>query len=141
MIWAPFSVQTNIGNKQLRTDMARHAWVARFMLDPEAGGCAASSSTDIEISQADKSLVSWVTEAELGGPRFLNSLKNAKLYIKDLESRPHSLSATMAQAGVLEYQLTVEMQEAINKTTNKSGVRTEVGVSASLNLQQATVAN
>ena len=80
--------------------------LARFLVDPESGGCKATSRTTVVQDDLTEVDVRWVTEDALGGPLYLNNAKHAALYVTDMASRPHKGSKALREAGVLEYKLT-----------------------------------
>ena len=64
------------------------------------------------------------------GPLFLNSERLATLMIKDLQSRPHKESKTLREAGVLEYQISQEIENIVTGKKTENGVAQSVGMNS-----------
>ena len=88
---------------ELLRDEERRTWMASYILDPKSGGSSAVNVTSRSIEHARSRTTVWLTIEELGGPKYLNSMSNAKLMAKDLLSRPHE-SPSLATEGVLQYR-------------------------------------
>ena len=65
----------------------------------------------------------WLTQAELEGPRWLNSKENAKIAISSMNSRKHSTNKALYDAGVLEYRHEIRREEL--KKAIEEGARLE----------------
>ena len=80
--------------------------------------------TIIRKEEAHEKEHRWFTEEQLAGPRCFNSAAHAKLLTADLPSQP-SRYASMAKAGVLEYQLTEELYREMTGKRSEAGVSSE----------------
>lgn len=119
------SPESKTAYANLRSDAERRAYVNQFILDPEiARTNGFNRTTAIDESMA-KATEGWLTREELGGPLWLNSLKNADLLIasKTLPERPHD-NAVLAAAGVKAYFF------GQHRNHRATGLREEAGVKA-----------
>ena len=81
-------------------------WLSRFCLDWKTMGTTATARTTTAVASKDESKWTkvWVTEAQLAGPYYLNSVSDAARSIAFKESRPHSTDKGLHDSGVLEYE-------------------------------------
>ncbi len=63
--------------------------------------------------------------------QYSENLNPKDIMIKDLESRPHALSPSLAAAGVKEYRLTQEFVRHIDKNKTESSVKVAADLTAS----------
>ena len=113
----------------LADDQQRRDWLASYLLDPEGGGSYATNTVEKQTSNFDKGIELWVTEAEYGGPRFLNSKEHAAIAVKCLQSRPHE-NPKLAEAKVLQYNVTQAWKEFSQGTIESSKLTTETKITA-----------
>lgn len=99
--------------KQLNNDFARHSFIVEYLLDPVAVTCKGKTFVARTSTTTSTSAWVWLTEAELAGPKWLNSTQNASIAISSMQSRLHSTNIALHDAGVLEYrhQIRKEMLE------------------------------
>ena len=110
--------------KGLTTEDRRN-WLAQYLLDPFTGVSHGFSSTTASDSRYNKAKGSWVTQAQLSGPDWLNSEEHAKTLVEggNLKSRPHE-EPLLAAHGVLQYEY---FKTCITKSTGwekRSGTET-----------------
>lgn len=102
------------GYTALSSDKDRAEWLADYMIDPKTGGGLGRNWTIRTTSLVDNEREVWLTEEELGGALYLNSVANAKLAVASLKSRPHE-NAALRAANVKQYEWTVKTVDR-NKT-------------------------
>ncbi len=56
-----------------------------------SGGCKGVVATEVLHSDLDKQTEEWVTEDQLGGPKYLNNKQHAAWYVQDRRQRGHGL--------------------------------------------------
>ena len=110
--------------KKLSSDAVRADWIGQWAMDPEGSVARGFNRTTVTESEVDASRDTWVTEAQLGGPEFLNSVQHANIVINagDLgEGRPHEYDS-LAAAGVLQYKVTTVWLEKMKGVKKEAGV-------------------
>jgi hypothetical protein len=113
-------------------DKERHQWVAEYLLDPQKVKCEGATSVSRTSTTTDKEVTIWITEAELGGPSYLNNTEHAALAITSLDNRPHEVGA-LAAAGVKQYKWTTK-QHVSGKAVTEAAT---VGSTAEMSPEQA----
>ena len=83
---------------------ARHQWLADYLLNPKIATCKGRNTTSRISQDGTKAHVVWITQAELAGPAYLNSVKNAEIAVTAMQSRTHKDNKAMAAAGILQYK-------------------------------------
>ena len=101
------------------------------MLDPKKVKCKGATSVSRNSATTDKEVTIWITEAELGGPSYLNNTGHAALAITTLVNRPHEIGA-LAAAGVKQYQWTIK-QHVLGKAITEAAT---IGSSAEMSAEQ-----
>ena len=96
-IWAA------LGNTQ-QDQQARHQWLADYLLDPKIAVCKGRNTSSRRCQDGTKTKVLWITQNELAGPAYLNSVADAKVAVTAMQSRPHASNSAMAAAGILQYK-------------------------------------
>jgi TPP-dependent trihydroxycyclohexane-1,2-dione (THcHDO) dehydratase len=83
----------------------RREWLAQYVLDPETGVNHGFSETKSVNSRKNRETTEWLTEAELGGPKWLNAPHHASILVKSgsLPSRLHEIQA-LADEKVYQYE-------------------------------------
>lgn len=101
----------------------QESWVTQWAIDPEQ--CKNHGfNRDYGFEQhASIKDTHWVILSVLGGPKMLSNMEMATKLANsgELPSRPCKFK-TLAAEGVLEYQVTDEMQQIIDGTRRKAGV-------------------
>jgi hypothetical protein len=110
-------------------DKKRHEWVEQYILDPKKVKCQGATSVSRASTTTGKEVTIWVTEAELGGPYYLNNTDHAALAITSLVNRPHEVGA-LAAAGVKQYQWTIKQHVLGNAITEAATIGSSVEMSA-----------
>ena len=109
----------------------QRSWVARYLMDPASGGCTGKNTTRVESGSVDDEVEVWVTESELGGPKYFNNMMHASIAIRELDSRPHEI-ASLAKENVLQYALTKKEVRRFKKKSESA----EVSVESTLTKEQ-----
>jgi hypothetical protein len=110
-------------------DKKRHEWVEQYILDPKKVKCQGATSVSRASTTTGKEVTIWVTEAELGGPYYLNNTDHAALAITSLVNRPHEVGA-LAAAGIKQYQWTIKQHVLGNAITEAATIGSSVEMSA-----------
>jgi hypothetical protein len=121
--------EAKAGYKQLKTDEERRSWLAQYVIDPHTAVSKGFNSTVAFVSAKQSCKSGWVTEAQLGGPLYLNDTAAAKIMVEsgELQSRPHESQALAAEgAKQYYYSAAVDVSEA--------GIKEHAGVSTSAEL-------
>jgi hypothetical protein len=121
-----FSSQTD--NHKGSRDTQRE-WLCRYLMDPTSGGCEGRNTSEVATSEAHKEALLWITEAELGGPRFFNDKEHAAIAKDDLPTRPHELPS-LAARNVKQYGLTQHIIEKIKSQTDTSAIEVKAKLGA-----------
>lgn len=109
--------------QKLNNDAERREWLAAYIMDPEKGGCLGKNWTQRTSVSSTATVWVWLTQAELEGPRWLNSKENAKIAVSSMTSRKHSTNKALYDAGVLEYRHEIRKEEL--KKAIEEGARLE----------------
>ena len=111
--------------KALATDDQRREWLAQYVIDPLAATTKGFNKTTAYSSQESASRLVWITEEQLGGPKYLADKAHAAIVSKagDLPKRPHEL-ASLAAEGIHQYGFTESW------LVKNAGWRDEVGTTA-----------
>jgi len=90
----------------LATPEENAEWLAAFINDPKTGGSVNTVAHEVrrEKQQINDTIKVWLTEEQLGGPQFMNSLKHAQLMVQhgSMDSRKSQYVA-LAEQGVKEF--------------------------------------
>ena len=97
--------------EKLNSDAERREWLAEYILNPAEGGCLGKNWTQRTSVSSNKTAWVWLTQAELEGPRWLNSKELAEIAISSMASRKHSTNRALSDAGVLEYRHEIRKEE------------------------------
>ena len=125
---------------RIKDELAKREWLASFCMDPESGGTytATNKTTVSRVRDAELREV-WLTEEELGGPKWLNSKTNAAIAIKSMKSRLHSRNSALRANVVLEYQhfyLECQHSYGIKKDTARLSQNASVEQKVDMDAQQ-----
>jgi hypothetical protein len=123
------STDQRVSYSKCANDKKRHKWVAEYILDPKKVKCQGATSVSRASTTTGKEVTIWVTEAELGGPYYLNNTDHAALAITSLVNRPHEVGA-LAAAGVKQYQWTIKQHVLGNAITEAATIGSSVEMSA-----------
>jgi hypothetical protein len=126
------SAPQQVSYSKCANDKERHQWVAEYLLDPQKVKCEGATSVSRTSTTTDKEVTIWITEAELGGPSYLNNTEHAALAITSLDNRPHEVGA-LAAAGVKQYKWTTK-QHVSGKAVTEAAT---VGSTAEMSPEQA----
>ena len=96
----------------------RRDWLAQYLVDPEQGTSVGFTTTAAVNSRMAQSTEAWITQAEMGGPQWLNDTSQAKVLCDsgELQSRPHERPC-LAAAGVLQFEFS-KAQVSPTEATN-----------------------
>ena len=97
------------------TDDARHQFIADYLLDPRKMTCQGTNTVSRNSESGSATQWVWVTESELGGPKYMNDMANAKIAKMSLESKDHT-NKSLAKHGVKMYHYEIT-KEVLKKTT------------------------
>ena len=125
------STDQRVSYSKCANDKKRQQWVAEYILDPKKVKCQGATSVSRNSATTDKEVTIWITEAELGGPSYLNNTGHAALAITTLVNRPHEIGA-LAAAGVKQYQWTIK-QHVLGKAITEAAT---IGSSAEMSAEQ-----
>ena len=125
------STDQRVSYSKCPNDKKRQQWVAEYILDPKKVKCQGATSVSRNSATTDKEVTIWITEAELGGPSYLNNTGHAALAITTLVNRPHEIGA-LAAAGVKQYQWTIK-QHVLGKAITEAAT---IGSSAEMSAEQ-----
>ena len=103
-----------------KSDADKRAWLARFIIVPESGGCTAESENKVSHIDAEQETEQWVTLDMLGGPSFLNNPEHAHIMVLEMESRPFKKSTALAANVVLEYKRTTDTKRMLRHTAERA---------------------
>ena len=118
-------------NKTIVDDVVKREWIASYFNDPESGGNVVINETSRKTQRVDKVLKVLLTQAQLGGPNFLNSIDHAQIMVdsNELTSHKHRRKA-LADAGVLEYEWEVTTEELVKLVEEGVISRSEASLSS-----------
>jgi len=103
-------------------DDARHQFIAEYLLDPRKMTCQGTNTVSRNSESGSATQWVWVTESELGGPKYMNDMANAKIAIQSLESKDHT-NKSLAKHGVKMYHYEIT-KEVLKKTTTENTAAT-----------------
>ena len=85
------SAETKNKYDTLTNNEERRRWVAQYCIDPEGAISHGLQETEVSSESSTKGWSGWITEAQLGGPKFLNDPEAAKAMIdaKELQEQDH----------------------------------------------------
>ena len=108
---------------KLRTDQDRHEWIAGYLIDPELATATGWNKTIAFKEDRIKDKERWVTQAMLGGPKYMNSDLHAEIVVNAgvLEWRKHEVEC-LADKGVLQYKWNESVVEKLIGKREEAGV-------------------
>ena len=110
--------------KKLTDDLQRRSFLAAFILDPASGGCSVTNETSRAVINKKGSQEVWITEDELGGPKYLNNKQHAAILAPSLETRPHE-SPALAAAKIKQYKYHIAIDEKTQIEKSKVSVKAD----------------
>ena len=107
-------------------DEQRKLWLLQFVVDPKGSIATGFNSTEAFNGQTNVADEAWVTEAQLAGPKWLNSAEHASIMCKSgtMDERPHE-EECMCTAGVKHYYASKKKLQKNTGWKAKAGVRCE----------------
>ena len=96
----------------------RREWLAQYIVDPQLGTSVGFTQTEATNSRLSTAKEAWITEAEMGGPLWLNDTQAAKILCEsgELPSRPHERPC-LAAKGMLQFEFSKEMVSSTGATS------------------------
>ena len=103
-------------------DDARHQFIAEYLLDPRKMTCQGTNTVSRNSESGSATQWVWVTESELGGPKYMNDMANARMAIQSMESKEHT-NKSLAKHGVKMYHYEIT-KEVLKKTITENTAAT-----------------
>jgi hypothetical protein len=116
--------------KQLHNDSDRHDFIAEYLMDPQKYSATAKNFVGRTSTTTNASVWVWLTLAELGGARWLNSPENAAIAVTTMKSRPHSTNTALQLAGVLEYRHHIRREMLENAISEGARIDSEAPIAS-----------
>ena len=110
----------------------KRRWLLQWVIDPETCSREGFNRSVAYNSDENISDAQWITNEQLAGPHYLNSLAHAEIITAagDLEEQP-SRYPSLASKGIKEYRVATEILRSLQ------GAKSESGVSASSELKSS----
>ena len=116
----------------LQDDEEKREWLAAFIVDPESGGSVVRNTTARTITRTKRGRQQWMTIAEFGGPKGINSLEHATIRCESGEflKKIHTNEA-LAKKGVHLYHVTIDdADDTSNALSQSAAVETQAELEA-----------
>ena len=108
----------------------KREWIAAYYVDPESGGNVVVNETARKTQRVEKTLNILLTQEQLSGANFLNSVDHAKIMCESGELTAHKhRRAPLADAGVMEYEWEVSETHLIKLVEEGVISRSEASLS------------
>ncbi len=118
--------------KQLTTDEERRQAQVDFIIDTNAAVVRTGvNSSSVTVQKRSRERTVWLTQSQLASSTWLNDAGHAKIVATDgRTSRPYKQSAALANAGVFEFEFTVEELDKMKTNAFTAEVRAEAPLEA-----------
>jgi len=103
-------------------DDARHQFIAEYLLDPRKMTCQGTNTVSRNSESGSATQWVWLTESELGGPKYMNDMANARMAIQSMEFKEHT-NKSLAKHGIKMYHYEIT-KEVLKKTTTENTAAT-----------------
>ena len=133
------ALRTKVGNdanlmnefQALETRAEKQAWLADYILDPSmATRTYGVNKTTRKTRELDDSTVIWLTETQLAGPMYMNSVEDAKIAVTCMKERPHKDNEELRKKGVKQYEHRVDQKKHQMVLEKEASVATEANLTA-----------